>query len=95
MTSRSPTTGEQLVAMRKDMERIADAFERLERAHITEVAAIRDEVKLLTEAHTETKTRVDKVLGNVRAFGAGMAAAFTLIGGGIATAVAQLLGWFK
>ena len=64
-----------------------------------EIASLRKyvegEVKLIAERQTKTETRVDKVLGNVRAFGAGMAAAFTLLGGGIATAIGNVLGWFK
>jgi hypothetical protein len=84
-----------MAEMRKDMERIADAVERLEKAHQKEMQAIHAEVKALTEAHNETKGRVDKVLGNVRAFGAGMAASFMLLGGAIGTAAGQIMGWFK
>ena len=102
MASRGPTQGEQLVGMRKDIDRLVEIvseakamIERNESARQDEIKAIRAEVTALSKRQGATETRVDKVLGNVRAFGAGMAAAFTLLGGGIATAVGQLLGWFK
>jgi len=64
-----------------------------------EVKALREHVDTkfdnLSERQTKTETRVDKVLGNVRAFGAGMAAAFTLIGTALGAGISSVLEWFK
>lgn len=60
-----------------------------------EVKAINDKVEALSDRQTKTETRVDKVLGNVRAFGAGMAAAFTLIGTALGAGLSSILEWLK
>lgn len=91
MATRPPTQAVQMAEMRKDMERLADGVERVD-AHLQ---ALSDKLEALTKEHTETKTRVDKVLGNVRAFGAGMAAAFTLIGTVIGAGISGLVELFK
>lgn len=75
-------------------------------AMLSALKEIRDEVKALrehvdtklddlSERQTKTETRVDKVLGNARAFGAGMAAAFTLIGIAIGEGLSQIMEFFK
>lgn len=53
------------------------------------------EVRVITDRQTETETRLDRVLGNVRAFGAGMAAAFTLIGTALGAGLTSLVEWLK
>lgn len=81
-------------------------LEAKDEALLPALKEIRDEVKTLrehvdtkletlTERQTTVETRVDKVLGNVRAFGAGMAAAFTLIGTAIGAGITGLMEFFK
>lgn len=88
--------------MRKDIDHLvqtvndwrkADEAGKAER--LEELKAIREDIAALTERQNKTETRVDKVLGNVRAFGAGMAAAFTLIGTALGAGLSSLLEWFK
>lgn len=102
MASRGPTQGEQLVGMRKDIDHLAQSIhdwrkadEDGKAARLAELKAIREEIASLTERQNKTETRVDKVLGNVRAFGAGMAAAFTLIGTALGAGLSSVLEWFK
>lgn len=102
MASRGPTQGEQLVGMRKDIDHLVQAVndwrkvdEEGKAARLEELKGLRSEIAALTERQNKTETRVDKVLGNVRAFGAGMAAAFTLIGTALGAGLSSFLEWFK
>jgi hypothetical protein len=56
---------------------------------------VEQEVKVIADRQNKTETRVNTVLGNVRAFGAGMAAAFTLIGTALGAGLSSFLEWFK
>lgn len=102
MSERNPTQGEQLVGMRKDIDhliRSVDEWRKSDEAgkaeRLVRMEAIRVEIASLTDRQTKTETRVDKVLGNVRAFGAGMAAAFTLIGTALGAGLTSILEWLK
>ncbi len=102
MSAQHPTQGEQLVGMRKDIDHLIHSVDEWRKAdeqgkadRLAELKAIREDIAVLTERQTKTETRVDKVLGNVRAFGAGMAAAFTLIGTALGAGLSSFLEWLK
>jgi uncharacterized protein (DUF2342 family) len=79
----------------KQEERMNDTLDDL----LAEMKALRgyveSEVDELKERQIKIEGRVDKVLGNVRAFGAGMAAAFTLVGATVGAGISQLVGFLK
>ncbi len=58
-------------------------------------AYVEREVEELRDRQLNIESRVDKVLGNVRAFGAGMAAAFMAVGAAVGAGFSQVLEWFK
>lgn len=70
------------------MKEVRDELKGLRNSVDTEVAALK-------ERQTKVETRVDKVLGNVRAFGAGMAATFTLIGAAAGATLHKLWELFQ
>jgi uncharacterized protein YhaN len=49
----------------------------------------------LTDRQNKIETRVDKLLGNVRAFGAGVALPFTLFGAAVAVGIEKILDFIK
>lgn len=93
---------EHIVGLRDHLQRNGDAsaealqeIRKIAASFEAETKAIREEMAEFKAELTATKTRVDTIIGNVRAFGAGMAAAFTLLGTALGAGVSSLLEWFK
>jgi len=95
VSARNETQAVRMARMEDAIERLIASVDKLESAAREETKEMRDEIKALQEDHRALKGRVDLVVGNVRAFGAGMAASFTLIGTAIGASIGHFTGLFK
>lgn len=97
-----PTQGERIAVLEANARNAAAQHEAI----IGVMKEIRDDVKSLRayveaevtelrDRQVKVEGRVDKVFGNVRAFVAGMAAAFTLLGTAVGAGITSLLEWLK
>ena len=88
-------TEEQLKGYSKAVARLAAAVERWEQVHREEVEALKKDLDDIRKASETTRSRVDLIIGNARAFGFGFAAAFTFIGTAIGAGITSALEIFK
>lgn len=95
MVSTSETNAVRMARMEDAIERLIVSVDELKEASKEETREMREDMKALQEDHRALKARVDLVVGNVRSFGAGMAASFTLIGTAIGIGIVQFTDLFK
>lgn len=93
---------EHIVKLAEHLERNGEAAERVagevrEVAGLLrgDIASIRTDIATIKERHAELEGNFDKLKATARGIGIGWAAAFTFIGGAIATGFSHLVEAFK